>query len=153
MSATTEVLEAPPEGRSRKRLVLIVAAVVVLLAAAAAVWLFVLAPDAGAEGAPLVEGEIVSLPPQTTTLGEAGLHHARVALAVVLAEKVDPAVVEPKAALLQDALLRELATMDADGVRSAEGSDALRSRLTDQAREIWPDDQVVRVVLTELLVQ
>lgn len=152
--ATTEVLEPPAEasrGGSKLRLALI--GVSVVLATAAAVWFLVLAPDAEAADVPLEEGEIVSLEPQTTTLGEARLHHARVALAVVLVEGVDPAIVTPKAALLQDALLRELATMDADGVRSSAGSDGLRDRLTEDARLIWDEDQVVRVVLTELLVQ
>lgn len=153
MSATEvleEAEEAPRKGRSTW---LLIGVLVLLLAVAAAVWFLVLAPDGAEADAELLEGEIVSLEPQTTTLGEAKLHHARVALAVVLAEGVDPAVVAPRAALLQDALIRELSTMDADGVRSSEGSDALRQRLSADAKQIWEEDEVIRVVLTELLVQ
>jgi flagellar protein FliL len=154
--ATTEVLQvptAPPKG-GKRRLLLVVGIVMMLIGAAAA-WFLILAPDGNVEDVEvaLVEGAIVTLEPQTTTLGEAKLHHARVAVAVVLAEGIDPAVVPPRAALLQDALLRELATMDVDGVRGAEGSDALRQRLSQDAREIWEEDQVIRIVLTELLVQ
>jgi flagellar basal body-associated protein FliL len=154
---TTEVHDAPadrPAAGGRKRLVVVVPVVLLVLGAAAA-WLQVFAPEADGDDAEieLTEGEIVSLEPQTTSLGEAKLHHARVAVAVVLAEGIDPAVVPPRAALLQDALLRELATMDADGIRSAEGSDDLRRRLSEDARGIWEGDQVIRVVLTELLVQ
>lgn len=152
--ATTEVLEAPDDAKGGKGKLLLIIGVLVLLGAAAA-WFLVFAPDGDADDADteLIEGEIVTLEPQTTTLGEAKLHHARVALAVVLAEGIDPAVVPLRAALLQDALLQELATMDADGIRSADGSNALRQRLSEDAREIWEEDEVVRVVLTELLVQ
>lgn len=152
--ATTEVLEAAePSPRDKKRLLIALLAVVLLLVAAGAVWFLLLAPDAEAAEEPIVEGEIVSLEPQTTTLGDAEVTHARVALAVVLAEGVDPQVVPAKTPLLQDALLRELATMDATSIRSAEGSDLLRERLSAEAREIWEEGEVVRVVLTELLVQ
>jgi flagellar protein FliL len=154
--ATTEVLQVPTDPPKRgKRKLLLAVGIVVLLVGAAAAWSLVLAPDGDIEDGEdaLVEGAIVTLEPQTTTLGEARLHHARVAVAVVLAEGIDPAVVPLRAALLQDALLRELATMDVDGIRSSEGSDALRQRLSQDAREIWEEDQVIRIVLTELLVQ
>jgi flagellar basal body-associated protein FliL len=99
-----------------------------------------------------LDGEIVALPPMTTTVGEASMHHARVAVAVVLSHGQDPAVVEMRAPLLQDALLRELAEMDGPTVRSAEGSDALRAALSREAEDIWGDDVVRRVILTELLI-
>ncbi len=142
--------DAPP-GRSRKKLLLI--GLPLLLAVAAAVWFFVLAPSGEAEAGEVVEGVIVSLEPQTTTTGTAALHHARVALGLVLVEGADETVITARAALLQDALLQEVAAMDADLLRSAAGSDQLRTNLTAHARRIWPDGEVLRVVLTELLVQ
>lgn len=154
MSATTVPTDAAasaPAGRKRT-LLLVVGALV----AAAAVWWFVLAPDA--EAAPTTdenveEGSIVALEPLTTTTGTDAPHHARVGIAVVLTADGDEAEVTARSPLLHDALLRHLAATDADRLRSSEGSDALRAELSAAAQEIWPDGDVARVVLTELLVQ
>lgn len=149
-SAAATTAEVTKGGNLKKIVLMLVVAALV----SGAAWFFLLKGDAAeAEPAPVVEGEIAVLEPQTTTLGNAGLHHARIALGVVLVEGVAPDVVPPKAALLQDALLRELATMSGDDLRSAEGSDGLRDRLSQDAREIWGEDVAVRVVLTELLLQ
>lgn len=144
--------EEEQRGGGRARILLVIGGglLVALLAAGSAWWWFGDAAEA-AEDEPLVEGEIVEFEPQTTTLG-GSTDHARVAMAVVLAERVDPEVIPPKAPLLRDALLRELAELDGATLRSAEGSARLRDELTDAARRIWDDDQVVRVVLTELVV-
>lgn len=157
MSATTA--PAPPapleedeeaSGGKRKLLVIVLA---VLLAVGAGVYFLVLAPSDGAEASEVVEGEVLQLEALTTTTGTAALHHARVALALVLAEGVDGEAITARSPLLEDALLREVATMNADVLRSAEGSNQLRANLTAHAQEIWPDGEVIRVVLTELLVQ
>jgi len=147
--------ELGPDGEEpeRGRRVLVVLLVILLLVAvgAAATWWFVLRAPAEARG--LQDGEVVVLEPLTTTLGEQSLRHARVNLAVVLVDGQEPEVVEAKAAILQDALLREVARMDADQLRSSAGSEALRVRLTEDAYEIWGDEVIRRVLLTELLVQ
>ncbi|WP_052668831.1 flagellar basal body-associated FliL family protein [Nitriliruptor alkaliphilus] len=157
MSATTA--PAPPElfedeesasGGKRKLLLILLA---VLLVGGAAAWFLVIAPGGEAEAAEVVEGTVLPLDPLTTTTGTAALHHARVALALVLVEGADEEVITARAPLLQDALLREVATMNADVLRSADGSNQLRVNLTSHAQEIWPDGEVMRVVLTELLVQ
>ena len=144
----TEVVEEA--GRSRQ---LLMAVVVVMLLVAVGGWLFL--GSASADDAPPeeVDGEIVVLEPLTTTVGEASLQHARVTLAVVLTGDADPTVVEERVALLQDALLRDIAHLDAEELRSAEGSDGLRQRLSAQAQEIWGKEVVRRVLITELLVQ
>jgi flagellar basal body-associated protein FliL len=139
------------EPPTRKRRVLLLAGLATVLALAGGWWLFGVA-DA-AEDPSAVDGEIVDLEPMTTTVGERGIHHARVGLAIVLSEGADPSQVGPRQALLQDALLREISNLDADTVRSAEGSDRLRTSLSETAREIWGPDVVRRVVLTELMVQ
>lgn len=157
MSADTllldEELDPEAEGAEERRSLLGILLVILVVVAvgAAATWWFVLRGPA--EAAPLEDGEVVVLEPLTTTLGESSLRHARVNLAVVLVGGEDPEVVEAKAAILQDALLREVARMDADQLRSSEGSDRLRDRLTREAHEIWGDEVVRRVLLTELLVQ
>lgn len=99
------------------------------------------------------DGEIVVLEPLTTTLGEANLRHARVTMAVVLTEGEPSELIARHAPLLQDALLREVAAMDADELRSSAGSEALRARLNAEAKTIWGEEVVRRVLLTELLVQ
>lgn len=145
------IVEVEAEGRSKK--LLLIGAVVILLVAAAAAWFFFLKP-AGDEVPPeAVDGEIVTLEPLTTTLGVSSPSHARVSLAVVLTESADPTVIDGRKALLQDALLQEIAVMDADQLRSAEGSAQLRAALTEDAQQIWGKDVVRRIVLTELLVQ
>lgn len=138
-------------GSERKTLKVLLIILVVVAVAAAATWWFVLRTPA--EAAPPQDGEVVVLEPLTTTLGESSLRHARVNLAVVLAAGEDVEVVGTKAPILQDALLREVAQMDADELRSSSGSEALRVRLSDEAREIWGEDIVRRVLITELLVQ
>jgi flagellar protein FliL len=157
MSATTA--PAPPAafedeevrpGGKRKLLLLLTLG---LLVVGGAVWFLFLAPAEEAGAAEVVEGVVLQLEPLTTTTGTAALHHARVALALVLVEGADEGVVTARSALLEDALLREVATMDADLLRSSAGSDQLRTNLTTHAQEIWPDGEVLRVVLTELLVQ
>jgi flagellar basal body-associated protein FliL len=142
-------IEAEAPARTRRLLPIVGLAVV--LALAGGWWLFGVA-DA-AEDPTAIDGEIVDLEPMTTTVGERGIHHARVGLAIVLTEAADASQVGPRQALLQDALLREISSLDADTVRSAEGSDRLRARLSETAQEIWGPDVVRRVVLTELMVQ
>jgi flagellar protein FliL len=137
----------------KKRLKLYLAILLAVIVGGAAAAFFLLGGDAEAQEEPdVVEGSIVQLEPQTTTLGAGPMEHARVAVAVVLAEGVAVEVVEPRAALLRDALLRELAAMDGESLRTVTGSDQLRDRLSAEAREIWEDGEVVRVVLTELVV-
>ena len=157
MSVGTLALEEPvldeeeaPEGDRKALRVLLVILVVVAVAAAATWWFLLRTPP---EPMPPQDGEVVVLEPLTTTLGESSLRHARVSLAVVLAEGEDVEGVGAKAPILQDALLREVAQMDADQLRSSSGSEALRVRLSEQAQEIWGENVVRRVLITELLVQ
>jgi flagellar basal body-associated protein FliL len=147
---TTEGAEAAPRRRGHKLLLAVLA--VVLLAGVGGGWWY-LGPAEADEAPVESDGAIVPVPPMTTTVGESHLHHARVGLGVVLTQDADPEALEPRIPLLQDALLREMATMSAYELRGAEGSAALRARLGDEARAIWGEDVVRRVILTELLVQ
>lgn len=153
MSAMVEEVELLAEdeqdGGGRSKLVVLLALGALLLVAGGAVWFFVLGGDS--EPPPPEDGEIISLEPLTTTTGEETLRHARVGIAIVLVDGEDPEVVESSIPLLQDALLREVAGMSADQLRSVEGSEELRFRLSAHARDIWGEEVVRRVVLTELL--
>jgi flagellar protein FliL len=161
MSATiapAPLLDDEDEGRSRGRGRLLVLLAVLVGVAVGAGWFLLLGPgaaaaEAEAPGGEVTEGAVLELPPLTTTTGTATLRHARVALGLVLTEGADETAITARAPLLQDALLREIATMDADHLRSSTGSDQLRGNLTEHAQTIWPDGEVIRIVLTELLVQ
>lgn len=137
-----------PTGRGRRRTVVLLVALLVV--GAAAWWLLLRAEPVADE---VVEGEIVTLDPLTTTTGTASLHHARVGLAIVLTEDGDEEAIRARTPLIQDALLRAVAERDADTLRSAEGSEQLRRDLTDEAHQIWSPEEISRVVLVELLVQ
>lgn len=147
---TPEVAEARPP--RRRRLLLAGAAAVVLVAGAGAFLLGGDGGDDGAGGQPL-EGDVVEVAQVTANLSGAQLRYARVTFSVVLAEDAVPGDVEGRFPLLQDAALGEIQAFDAERLRTPQGADELRAGLSARARELYPDGQVLRVVLTELLVQ
>lgn len=145
---------APTEKkRSKTKLVAIVAAVALLGAGAA---LFLGGggdPAAASEPAPVVEGDVVEIDTMTVNLvGEPG-RYARVGFAVVLAAGADGAVVGAKLPLLRDAALTVMTGFDAAELQTAAGMERLRAELSDRAVALFPDGEVVRAVLTELIVQ
>ena len=156
MSATETIpvedpdLEEEQGEGGRSRIILIALAVALLLGLVGGTWWWFFADR---EPAAPADGEVLVLPSQTTTTGNNTLRHARISLGVVLVEGEETDVLEKKIPLLQDALLREVAEMDADQLRSPDGSDQLRRQLTADAHEIWGEEVVRRVILTELLVQ
>lgn len=154
MSAATVIEEAPLEEPPAPRRRWLWAVLVVLLVAGlgASGWFFLLHDPADADEE-LEDGAVVDLEPLTTTTGHSGLRHARVAMSIVLVDGVDPEEVRPKVSLLRDALLQHVSRMGPDEIRSEEGSEQLRESLTADAHDIWGEDLVRRVLLTELLVQ
>lgn len=79
--------------------------------------------------------------------------YARVTFAVVLPVGADSASVGAKITLLKDEAISIVSNYTADDILEAGGLDRLRAQLTDAALEIWPDGDVMRVVLAEVLVQ
>lgn len=103
-----------------------------------------------------VEGEVIEIGKMTVSLmtePEEPLRYARVGLAVVLSETADSAFVGGRVPLLQDSALTVISGMSADDLRTPTGMNEVRDLLTAQALEIFPDGDVIRVVLTELIVQ
>jgi flagellar basal body-associated protein FliL len=151
--STTETVELvdgeTEEARSGRRVPLLLVVLALLLTAAGGAWWFL----GDHEPPEPTDGEVVVIPPMTTTTGNASLRHARISMGVVLVDGVAPEELTPRLPLLQDALLQAVAEMDAEQLRSLEGSDGLRVRLSREAIEIWGEEVVRRVVLTELLVQ
>lgn len=150
--STTETIdlveEELEEGSSRRKLFLIIGLVVLLLGGGGAYFFL-----SGGEPEEPVDGEVLVVPSMTTTTGNDTLRHARISMGIVLVEGAVPAELTPKLPLLQDALLQAVAEMDSEQIRSLEGSDRLRERLSQEAIDIWGEEVVRRVVLTELLVQ
>lgn len=151
-AATVEAEVAPDQEPTRRRWpVLVVLLVLVLGGVGAGGWWWLAAE--GGEPEEHEDGDVIDLEPMTATVGENGLRHVRVAMSIVLVDGVGPDEVRPRTALLRDQLIRHVASTDADRIRTEDGSDALRRSLTEAAHEIWGEDIVRRVVLTELLVQ
>jgi flagellar basal body-associated protein FliL len=55
--------------------------------------------------------------------------------------------------LLKDAGVRKLNGLSAATLLSAAGQEQVRAELTDQAQQIFGKDKIVRVLLTEVVVQ
>lgn len=145
--------EAPARRRSRLRLVIV--AIVVLVGAGVGGYLFLTGGEAASAEveAPPAEGAVVEVGTLTTNLAGSPGRYARVGLALVLAEGTDPATVEERFALVKDAAISELGQHDAATLQGPEGSQELRDGLARRLGQVYPDGEVLRVVLTELLVQ
>jgi flagellar basal body-associated protein FliL len=143
-----------PKKKGKLRLVIVVALVLVV---AAGGYLFLFGgsggPDEAAAAEP-VEGAVIDGATMTVAVeGSDGPHFVRVSFAVVLAEGADSAAVGERIQLLQDGALTVITGYSADVLRTTEGLDTLRTDLSAAAHQIYPDGEVLRVVLTELIVQ
>lgn len=151
-------IETPPQEKKggKGKMIGIVVAVLVVVAGA---YFFLL----GGSGAPAeepvsaepVEGAVIDGATMTVALDDGGnqTHFVRISFAVVLAEGADSAVVGNRIQILQDAALSTIAVYSADELRTVAGLDRLRGDLTAKAQEVYPDGEVIRVVLTEVIVQ
>ncbi len=149
------------EKKGGKKKLIMIAVPVLLLAGAGAFFLMGGSDDAAAEEEPVVaepvEGEVIDIGKMTVSLAELGpqgeQRYARVGLAVVLSTTADSATVGTRISLVQDAALTVISGMSPDELRTPEGMDKLRTAMTEKVLEIYPDGDVLRVVLTELIVQ
>lgn len=153
-AATVAAVPAEDAAGSKKKLVIGAVLAVVLGAAA---YMFLLggsgAADASQEPMAPEEGAVVTVGQMTTSLAGPGTHFVRVELGAVLNATATEADVEAAFPLLRDAALTVLMGFDADTLRSVAGAETLRTELTAAAQGIWEDDEVLRIVLTDLLVQ
>lgn len=158
MAEQPAVAEAPVEEKKKSKKLILILAVVGLLAGGGAAYFlgFIGGGDEAeevAEEPEVVEGMIVDVATMTTNVGGGAPGYVRVGLAAVLAEGFTPDLVADRYPLLKDATLSEVATFKKAQLESPKGMDKLRGALTARAQEIWPEGEVVRIVLTELLVQ
>lgn len=135
--------------RSRRKLLLIG---IVLGAIAVAVAMTLLR---GGEEEPEVpvDGPVVEVSQMTANLAGSQMQYVRFGFAAVLREDVVGPDVEGRFPLLQDAALSEVQALPADVLRTPEGLQQLRDQLTSRAQDVYPDGEVLRIVLTELVVQ
>jgi flagellar basal body-associated protein FliL len=97
-------------------------------------------------------GPVIDLGDLTINLAEPS-RYALVGLAVELGKTADPATITTQMPLLKDAGVRKLNGMPAATLLSQAGQDQVRAELTDQAQQIFGKDKIVRVLLTEVVVQ
>lgn len=100
-----------------------------------------------------IEGDVIPIDTMTVNLvGEEG-RYARLGFAVVLDSLADSGAVGSKVPLLQDAALGIMVHYDAATLQTVEGQEQLRQELSDASVALFPDGEVLRAVLTELIVQ
>ena len=152
------VTETPAPRRGRKKLLIVVLLLLVVAVAAGA--LTGMLPgfggggqDATATPAAPVEGAVVDVADMTASVGGDQPGYVRFGFAAVLAEGADQTAVAARFALLKDAALTEISRTSLPALRTPDGIEALRAALTARAHEIYPDGEVIRIVLTDLLIQ
>lgn len=148
--------EAPAGAKAKSKKGIILLAALVLVGAGAFFAMKTMSSPASAtpvEEPTPEEGEILDVAEMTASLPGEPAHMARVGFAVVLSADADATAVTSKFALLKDAAVSELARSSADALVTPEGVDDLRARLSDRADDIYPAGEVLRVVLTGLVVQ
>ena len=100
-----------------------------------------------------VEGEVIEIDTVTVNLVGSEGRYARVGFAVVLDSMANSTVVGAKVPLMRDALLTTMTGFTADELQTADGMERLRQELSDAMVALFPDGEVLRAVLTDLIVQ
>lgn len=147
--------EAPKKGK--KKLIMIVVPVVAVVGIGA---FFMFGKGGGDEPAAATTttvaeiGEVIEGDSLTVNLANPGEpRYARVTFGVVLPTGADSGAVGMKIALLKDRAVSIISGYTAEQLLGDGGLDDLRGKLSAAAEEVWPDGEVLEVVLTEVLVQ
>lgn len=155
-----ESAEQGPNKNGGGKLKLIVVVVVVLAVLGGGGAFFLLSSSGGDEAAEVttttepVEGAVIEADTMTVNLADGDVtRYARVTFGVVLPEGVDSGEVGERMPILKDAALSVIAGFESAELLTAGGLDRLRAQLTERAREVYTGGEVLRVVLTEVLVQ
>lgn len=148
-----EQAEAP--AKSKKKLVMIVVGVLVLGGGG---YMFLGGGGADAEASVttttvIVEGPVLEADQMTVNLADEQLRYARIKFAVVLPAGGDTAAVGERIPVLKDAVLSVVSGYTAEDLRGTDSLDRLRSEFSDAALDVWENGEVLRVVITEVLVQ
>lgn len=143
--------EGKSKGQSKGKSKLAIIGLVVAIAALAFVFLKPSAAESTEPSEP-VPGEVVEVGQMTVNLADA-TRYARVSFSLVLVEGLTVDAVAAKYPYLKEAVLFEFSKVSAPDLRAPGGLDGIATRLSEGARAIYTDGEVIRLVLTELLVQ
>ena len=110
-------------------------------------------PEAASTTTMVAEGAVIEAEQMTINLADEEPRYARLKFAVVLPEGGDAAAVGDRFPILKDAVLDVVAGYTAADMRQPEILDTLRSEFSAKAEEVWTDGEVLRVLITELLIQ
>ncbi len=156
--AETAVKEKAEEGTKDGSKKMLIVGLFIGVAVVAAYFLLFAKPAApeGEAAAPVEvvveDGPVLEVATLTVNLASEDLRYARVQFGVVTdaASVLDPT---PQFPLLQDAAISIIAGFTPEELRTVAGHDRLRKELTEAVVELWPDGDVLRVVLYDLIVQ
>jgi flagellar FliL protein len=155
--ADDEVGAVDEEKKGKGKLIGIVVGVLVLAGVAYFVFLGGGGGDSGEAGVTtttvVVDGPVIEVDEMTVTLADDPIRYARLKFAVVLPEGGDTTVVGDRVPLLKDAVLSTISGYTADQLVGADALNSLRDQLTASALTVFTDGEVLRVVITEVLVQ
>jgi flagellar FliL protein len=155
--ADDEVGAVDEEKKGKGKLIGIVVGVLVLAGVAYFVFLGGGGGDSGEASVTtttvVVDGPVIEVDEMTVTLADDPIRYARLKFAVVLPEGGDTTVVGDRVPLLKDAVLSTISGYTADQLVGADALNSLRDQLTASALTVFTDGEVLRVVITEVLVQ
>ena len=101
----------------------------------------------------VVEGAVIESDEMTVNLADSTVRYARIKVGLVLPVDGDSTTVGERMPILKDSILGVVGRYDADTLLHPDTLDELRARFTEEANEVWTEGEVLRVVITELLVQ
>lgn len=149
--------EAAADGKKggKKKLVMVVLPALVVAGLAAKMTVLKGKADAkeAAKPAHALEGEIVDVGSLTVNLADPDRRYARVGVALVLSATAHTEEVVNRVALLKDAAITKIGAHSSVELRTGEGQELLRRELAEAAKHVWEGGEVLRVALTEILVQ
>jgi flagellar basal body-associated protein FliL len=100
-----------------------------------------------------VEGEIADVGSLTVNLADPDRHYGRVGIALVLNATANHEEVSKKIPLMKDAAITAIGSHTSAELRTSAGQEALRKELMEAASKVWEEDVVLRIALTELVIQ
>lgn len=130
--------------------------------AAGAAYKFVLAPppaepaaaEGSAEATPEPEGEVAPIPELVVNLASTEeIHYARVGVAAVLAEGIEPAAMEGQLPKISDIVIDIVSRHTFEELREPDAVSTLKEEISEQAAEAFPEGEVVRVIFTTFVMQ
>lgn len=101
----------------------------------------------------VVEGAVIESDEMTVNLADSTVRYARIKVGLVLPVDGDSTTIGERMPILKDSILGVVGRYDAATLLEPDTLDELRRRFTDEANEVWTEGEVLRVVITELLVQ